>query len=263
MKVFLTGASEGIGGATCRLLAKRAAANNDPLKIAMAASGRKPAPQKLLDDLADLGAETLFLTGDIADVADAQRMAADAADFCGGMDLLVSNAGGVSPGPLAELSMETWDHQFNLNVRATLVLAQALYAPLKDSAAGAIVAVASMSGIGAHLGQAAYSPAKAALISLVRNLAQEWAPDGIRVNAVSPGMVHTPLTEKVYAIPEVLAARTEMVPLNRIGRPEDIAEAIVFLGLASGGYVTGQNLLVDGGLCDSPLGKIPGLNAIK
>jgi NAD(P)-dependent dehydrogenase (short-subunit alcohol dehydrogenase family) len=119
-----------------------------------------------------------------------------------------------------------------------------------------------MSGMQAHLGQGAYSPAKAALISLVRNLAQEWAPDGIRVNAVSPGMIHTPLTNKVYANPKVQAARQAMVPIGRIGAPEDIAKAIVYLATDEAAYVTGQNLLVDGGLCDTMLGTIPGLNAV-
>ncbi|WP_372605574.1 SDR family NAD(P)-dependent oxidoreductase, partial [Actibacterium sp.] len=231
------------------------------LKLVMTASGAKPAPQTLLDDLAAMGAETLFLTGDIADVDTARDMAAQAEAFCGGMDLLVSNAGGVAPGRLAELDVAVWDRQFNLNVRATFVLAQALYPALKVSK-GAIVAVASMSGMQAHLGQGAYSPAKAALVSLIRNMAQEWAPDGIRANAVSPGMVSTPLTAKVYADADVTAAREALVPLGRIGQPDDIAEAIVYLGSPAASYVTGQTLLIDGGISDSILGKIPGLSLV-
>lgn len=226
--------------------------------IVLTASGRKPAPQALLDDLEHAGARVKFLTGDIADTTVAQDIAAQALEFCGGMDLLVSNAGGVAPGRLLDISPETWAQQFDLNVRATLVLVQALY-PALAASKGAVVAVASMFGTQAHLGQAAYSPAKATLISMVRNLAQECAPDGVRVNAVSPGMIETPLTEKVYANADVTAARTAMVPLGRIGTPQDIAEAIIYLGTDTASYVTGQNLLVDGGICDTILGKIPGL----
>lgn len=259
MKVMLTGASEGIGGATCRLLAQTAADNGNPVKMVLTASGAKPEPQALLQDLRVMGAEVLFLTGDITDPGIAQDLAAQAAAFCGGMDLFVSNAGGVAPGRLTDVPLDTWGQQFDLNVRATLVLAQALH-PYLAKSKGAIVAVASMSGMQAHLGQAAYSPAKAALISLVRNLAQEWAPTGIRVNAVSPGMIHTPLTDKVYADADVAAARTRMVPLGRIGQPQDIAKAIMYLGTDAASYVTGQTLLIDGGLCDTTLGVIPGLN---
>lgn len=255
-KVLLTGFSEGIGGATARMLAEEARASGKILKIAGTASGAKAPPDRLIADLEAAGAEVLYLTGDLADRDTARRLAEEALAFCGGMDLFVSNAGGVSPGRLSDLSIETWERQFDLNARATLVIAQALYPALKE-ATGALVAVASMSGMFAHLGQAAYSPAKAALISLVRNLAQEWARDGIRVNAVAPGMIETPLTAGVYAHDAVKAARAAMVPLGRIGQPEDIAEAIVFLARAR--YVTGQTLLADGGLCDSLLGTIPGL----
>jgi len=258
MRVLLTGASEGIGGATCRLLARQCADTDQKLRIAMTASGGKPAPHDLLDDLHALGAETLFLTGDLAVAETCRDISERAVAFCGGMDLFVSNAGGVAPGRLADIDIGIWDRQFDLNVRATFVLAQALYPALKEST-GTIVAVASMSGMQAHLGQAAYSPAKAALISLCRNLAQEWAADGIRVNSVSPGMVHTPLTEKAYADAEVADARKALVPLGRIGTPADIAEIICFLGSSGSSYVTGQNILADGGLCDSLLGRIPGI----
>lgn len=258
MRALITGASEGIGGATCRLLAREGAAIGKPARLVLTTSGRKPAPQALFDDLNALGAEVLYLTADVADAEAAQKLAHDAATFCGGLDLLVSNAGGVSPGRLADLPLDLWDQQFHLNVRATFVLARALYPALK-SARGSLVAVASMSGMQAHPGQGAYSPAKAALISLCQNLAQEWARDGIRVNTVSPGMIRTPLTQKVYENDELTVARETLVPLARIGTPEDIAQAIVYLGSDKASYVTGQNLLVDGGLCDSILGKIPGL----
>ena len=228
MRIFLTGGSEGIGGAALRLLARQARDGGVTARIVATASGRKPEPAALIDDLRALGAEVTFATGDLADAAVARDLAAVAVDTLGGLDLFVSNAGAGAPARLTDQPLTEWDRMFDLNVRSTFVMAQVLHPALR-AARGSMVAVASMSGLGAHLGQAAYAPAKAALISLVRNLAMEWAPDGIRVNAVAPGMIRTPLTEALYRKPSVLEARTARVPRGRVGRPEDIAAAIAFL----------------------------------
>lgn len=256
MRIMLTGASEGIGGATLRRMAARARAEGRPARIAATASGRKSPPEALLADLRELGAEMLYLTGDISDAETARRLAVDALDFCGGMDVFVANAGAGAPARLADQPLPEWDRMFDLNLRSVFVLAQALYPALK-AARGNVVAVASMSGLGAHPGQAAYAPAKAALVSLVRNLAVEWAPDGIRVNAIAPGMIRTPLTEKLYEMPGVAEARAARVPLGRVGTPEDIAGIADFLASADAAYVTGQVILADGGLCATALLDLP------
>lgn len=258
MKILVTGGSEGIGGAVCRLFAQNCADQGETLKIVLTASGTKPAPEKLLTDLKNVGAQTLFLTGDLTSAETCKNIAEQTLEFCGGLDVFVSNAGGVSPGKLKDISVDVWDQQFNLNVRSTFILAQAFYPALKSSQ-GSVVAVSSMSGMSAHLGQGAYSPAKAALTSLCKNLAQEWAEDGIRVNCVAPGMIHTPLTDKVYQNEETTKTRKNLVPLKRIGTPDDIAQAIAFLAGPHASYITGQLLLADGGICESVLGHIPGL----
>ena len=123
---------------------------------------------------------------------------------------------------------------------------------------GTIVAVASVSAHYPFPGLGAYSPAKAALVMLCRQLAQEWAPDGIRVNSVSPGLIRTPLTEPIYRDAELLRRRQEAVPLGRIGRAEDVAGAIVHLASPEASYVTGIDLRLDGGLGDRVLATIPG-----
>ena len=256
MRIFLTGGSEGIGGATLRLLARRARDAGGAARIVATASGRKPEPAALLDDLRAFGAEVTFLTGDLSDADVARDLARQALAALGGLDLFVSNAGAGAPAKLGEQSLEEWDRMFALNVRSTFVLAQAVRPALRASG-GNVVAVASMSGLGAHPGQAAYSPAKAALISLVQNLAVEWAPDGIRVNAVAPGMIRTPLTEALYQKDGILEAREARVPLGRVGRPEDIAAIIAFLASDGAAYVTGQTLLADGGICATALSDIP------
>ena len=256
MRIMLTGGSEGIGGATLRQMAREAQAAGTSAKIVTTASGRNPAPAALIADLENYGAEVLFLTGDLGDATVARDIAAKALGFLGGLDVFVSNAGAGKPAPLAEQSLEEWDRMFNLNVRSTFVLAQAFYPALKASK-GTIVVVASMSGMQAHLGQAAYAPAKAAVISLVENLAMEWASDGIRVNAVAPGMIRTPLTAAIYAKEGLEQARAQRVPLGRVGRPEDIAAIVAFLAGDGAAYVTGQTLLADGGVSATGLNNLP------
>ena len=110
----------------------------------------------------------------------------------------------------------------------------------------------------------AYSPSKAAVLMLVRTLAQEWAADGIRVNAVSPGLIHTALTARIYADPETKAAREALIPMHRIGAPDhDIAGLVAFLTGPDAGYITGQNILADGGLMDAVHGLIAGRPATE
>ena len=188
----------------------------------LTASGRKPAPQALLDALAAQGVRATFLTGDLSDPGACAALAARTLDALGGLDAFVSNAGASVPHRLAELAVEDWDRTFAVNTRPTFLLAQA-FRPALAASRGSIVAVASMSGLRPHRGLGAYSAAKAALVMLVRVLAQEWAADGIRVNAVAPGMIRTPLTERIYLHADVKARREALVPLGRIGTPEDIA----------------------------------------
>jgi glucose 1-dehydrogenase len=182
---------------------------------------------------------------------------AAAVDRFGGLDGLVSNAGLNRPGPLVSYSVEDWDRIFAVNTRATWLLAQAAHPALKASG-GAIVAVGSMSGSNAHAGLAAYGPSKAAVIMLGRVLAQEFGPDGIRVNTVSPGMVVTGMSARSYESAEVAAARDALVPLGRVAQPEDIADVISFLLSADARYVNGHDLVVDGGVAGNFLGRLPG-----
>jgi NAD(P)-dependent dehydrogenase (short-subunit alcohol dehydrogenase family) len=260
MKIIVTGASEGIGGATALRLAADCAARSEPLELVLTTSGRKPAPQTLLDRLAADGVRATHVTADLSDPAACAGLAARTLDALGGLDAFVSNAGASVPHRLADLAPEEWDRTFAVNTRPTFLLAQA-FRPALAASKGSIVAVASMSGLRPHKGLGAYSAAKAALVMLARVLAQEWAADGIRVNAVAPGMIRTPLTERIYQHADVKAKREALVPLGRIGTPDDIAAVVAFLAGPDAAYVTGQVLLADGGVADSALGLIPGLPA--
>jgi glucose 1-dehydrogenase len=175
----------------------------------------------------------------------------------GGLDAMVANAGTANPGAICDLSLQDWDDMFAVNLRGAWLLAKESYPHLKRSR-GTACFTSSMSGQLPHAGSGAYSPSKAALTLLAQTLALEWASDGIRVNVVSPGMTHTSMTEKMYADPEIKKAREAIIPLGRIGEPADIANVIEFLVGPLSGYVTGQDICVDGGFSKSILSHIPG-----
>ena len=257
LRVLVTGATGGIGRATCFALLDSARAQGRPLAIAAAASKPGPALDVLVAELAARGAAANGLHADLADATACTGLAETAIERCGGLDVLVSNAGIARGAPLATLDAADWDAVFAVDVRATWLLARAAHAALAQSR-GAIVAVASISALHPFPGLGAYSPAKAALLMLCRQLAQEWAADGIRVNSVSPGLIRTPLTEPIYRDPDVLRRRQQAVPLGRIGTPEDVARAIVHLAGPDAAYATGIDLRLDGGLGDRVLAAIPG-----
>lgn len=244
-RFLVTGASRGIGRAICRRLANPGAA------IVACGSSHSGELQEVVEELRAMGATACALLGDLSDPSVPARLVKDAAEALGGIDAVVSNAGMTRPGLLETLSAADWDLIFSVNVRAPWLLAAAAHPWLKESA-GAFVSVASMSGLQPYSGMGAYSPSKAALLMLVRQLAQEWAKDGIRVNAVSPGLVRTPLTQAVYDSPQAKEAREALVPVQRIAEADaDMAGIVAFLVGSDARYVTGQNILADGGLLDS------------
>jgi glucose 1-dehydrogenase len=238
---LVTGAANGIGRQVCLELAADGAA----LVLADVDTGR------LMDtcrEVRDAGAKAAHpVVADVADPAAVACLVEEAAGHLGGLDALVSNAGLLNNDSLLDLAVEDWDRIFAVNVRATWLLARAAYPHLAASG-GSIVATGSIGGIHPVVPHGAYSPSKAALLMLVRQLAHEWGPAGIRVNTVSPGMVVTTMSAQFYADPARKQARDAALPLRRVGEPADIARAIVWMLSPAAGYITGQDLLVDGGL---------------
>jgi glucose 1-dehydrogenase len=261
MRVLVTGAASGIGRATCLRLAQDAKAAGRPARVAAVDVAPSSELERLARELRELGAEPLLLHGDVGTADAPEQVVGAAVQRFGGLDGLVSNAGINRPGALVDYAVEDWDRLFAVNTRATWLLAKAAHAALRASG-GAIVAVGSMSGSHAHAGLGAYGPSKAAVVMLVRVLAQELGRDGVRVNAVSPGMTRTGMTARVYADPQVAADRDALVPLGRVARPEDMAAAIAFLLSPDARYVNGHDLVVDGGLTGNFLGRLPGLSQI-
>ncbi|WP_342620914.1 SDR family NAD(P)-dependent oxidoreductase [Rhodoferax sp. GW822-FHT02A01] len=254
---LVTGATGGIGRGICLALIAQAQREGHALHISAAASQPGEKLDALVAELRALGISAHGVAGDITDPAQCARLVFEAHGHGGDISTLVCNAGKSGPGKLADLPMAEWDLTFNLNTRSAFLLAQAAREQLVRTR-GSITAVASMSGLSPHPGYGAYSAAKAALIMLCRQLAQEWAADGIRVNTVCPGMIRTPLTEPVYQDAETLARREALVPLGRIGRADDVGQAVAWLSSAAASYITGQNLVVDGGVSEHMLAMIPG-----
>src|SRR5829696_6518695 len=257
MRALVSGGSSGIGAATCVRLAEAALARGEQPQIAVCGHQAPPTQAQVVRSIQSLGGTAIALVGDLSNPdVPGQLVDAAVAKF-GGLDGLVASAGIANPGALCDLSVEDWDDMFSVNLRGAWLLAKASYAHLKHSR-GAACFTSSMSGQLPHAGSGAYSPAKAALTMLAQTLALEWAPDGIRVNVVSPGMTHTPMSAKMYADPAIKQAREKLIPLSRIGDPKDIANAIEFLISPLSTYITGQDLCVDGGFSKSILSHIPG-----
>lgn len=246
MRVIVTGSASGIGRATALRIARDSATRGKPAQILLV----DIAKDKLDEVAAALRKEQASAAVHVADLADPavfDGIVAAARSEFGGLDALVSNAGIIQRSTLLDLQVADYERSFAINTRATWLLAKAAH-PLLAASKGAIVATASISGHEPTPPLGAYSASKAALIMLVRQMAVEWGPDGIRCNTVSPGSTHTAMTDARYSDPVQREAAAQRSPLRMVGLPENQAAAISFLLSADAAYITGVDLLVDGGL---------------
>ena len=262
MRALISGASSGIGASAALRIEEASLARGEQPQIAVCGAEANARQDEVVQSIKDMGGSAIALQGDLGDPDVPAQLVAAAVEEFGGLDALVANAGVASPGALKDVSLEDWDSMFAVNLRGSWLLAKASYPHLLKSQ-GAACFTSSMSGQMPHAGSGPYSPSKAALTILAQTLALEWAPDGIRVNVVSPGMTRTSMTEKMYLDPEIKKAREAIIPLGRIGDPLDIANVIEFLVSPLAGYVTGQDICVDGGFSKSILSHIPGRPSSK
>lgn len=185
---------------------------------------------------------------DVADDAALARLVDFALAELGRLDVLVCNAGITGrPGPFADIDMDDYDRVMAINVRSQVVLCNLALPHMAASGDGSVVLVASLAGLRGNGRINAYALAKAGVAQLARNLAVEWGPRGVRVNALSPGFIATDLSRPLLDDAAFMARRMAMTPLRRPGTPEEVAGAAVFLASPAGAFVTGHNLVVDGG----------------
>ena len=190
--------------------------------------------------------------GDVAKLADVERLFADVQRSLGGLDVLVNNAGSNIPEPFVEVSEAHLDRLLALNVRAAFLAAQAaarkmLEAPDRAGRGGAIVNMSSQMGHVGAVNRAVYCMTKHALEGLTKAMALELAPQGIRVVSIAPTFVETPMTRPMMARPEFAQWVKERIPAGRVGQPEDVAAAVVFAASPAASLITGTSLVVDGG----------------
>lgn len=239
-RALITGGSRGIGWATAEVLTERGA------EVWLMARNEAELDERV-DELRSNGARAHALPGDLADPHARARAVERLLDATETLDILVNNAGFNIRKPAIDLSAEDTESVLQTNLIGALELTRSLYGPLRHADAGSVVNVSSVAGHTHLRTGVAYAMSKAAMNQMTRNLACEWAADGIRVNAVAPWYIDTPLAGQVLSDPDYLAEVLSRTPLKRIGRPEEVAATIAFLCMPAAGYITGQILPVDGG----------------
>ena len=240
---LVTGASRGIGKATALALAQAGAG------LYLAANATREELEAVADACHHAGAPRaeadLF---ELSEPGDVQRMVDTALQTFGRVDILVNNAGIRNRKPFGTFTSDDFDRLIAVNLRAPFLASQAVLPAMRANGGGRIITVASQLGLVATPNSALYGLAKAALIYMTKAMALELAKDNILVNAVSPGPIETEFTRSQMEIhPEYRAAREAQIPLGRWGKPEEVAQAILFLASTSATFVHGSNLVIDGG----------------
>lgn len=237
---IVTGGSRGIGRAVAVRLAK------DGMNLVINYRGNSAAAEETERLCRELGAEVLLVQGDVSRAEDCEKLAAQAKEAFGRVDVLVNNAGITRDGLLARMTEEDFRAVLDVNLVGPWNMMKAVNRIMMKQRYGRIVNLSSVTGLMGNMGQTNYAAAKAGILGMTKSYAREVASRGITVNAVAPGFIDTDMTE---AMPE--GAKDKIVteiPMGRTGKPEDVAEAVAFLASEQAGYITGEVLRVDGGM---------------
>ena len=238
---LVSGAARGIGAATAKLLAQEGAAVilGDVLEV----EGNQTAAEMVA-----AGGRATFLPLDVANADSWQQVIAVAVAAYGKLDILVNNAGISGRAAVAETDVETWERVLEINGKGVFLGVRAAIPELRKAGGGSIINISSIYGIVGSETSAAYHASKGAVRIFTKAAAIQYAADGIRVNSVHPGFVDSPMTAASHAIPEVHDLRISRTPLGRMGTPEDIAAGILYLASDESSFVTGSELVIDGGV---------------
>jgi 3-oxoacyl-[acyl-carrier protein] reductase len=237
---IVTGSSRGIGRAAAILLARQGA------RVIVNSSKSSAAADAVAADIRSAGGEAFAVPADVSVQADAERLIKTAVDTFGRLDILVNNAGLTRDTLLMRMSEADWDAVIDLNLKGAFFCTKAAIRPMLKTRSGRIINITSVAGLAGNAGQANYAASKAGLVGFTKSVARELASRAITCNAIAPGFVPTALTN---VLPDDLKAKAiEAVPLGRMGEPEEIASAVVYLASDEAAYVTGHILTVDGGM---------------
>jgi 3-oxoacyl-[acyl-carrier protein] reductase len=236
---LVTGAAQGIGKAIALLLARNGA------DMVVSDINLEKA-EETAKEIRAIGPNAMAVKVDVANLSDVERMVTGILEKLAKIDILVNNAGITRDKLILRMTEEDWDVVLGVNLKGTFNCIKAVVRHMAKQRSGKIVNIASVVGEMGNAGQANYSASKAGVIGLTKTIAREYAQRGINVNAIAPGYIETPMTE---ALPE--KAKEELrrlIPMERLGKPEDVAEAVLFLISEESSYVTGQVLNVNGGI---------------
>ncbi|MFZ5640158.1 MAG: 3-oxoacyl-[acyl-carrier-protein] reductase [Bacillota bacterium] len=236
---IVTGGSRGIGQAVAMALANAGA-------DVVVADVDLEAAEQVAAEIRNLGRKALAVKANVSDAAGAAEMVQAAINEFGKVDILVNNAGITRDTLLMRMKEEDWDAVLNVNLKGVFNCTKAVISSMMKQRYGRIVNIASVVGIIGNAGQANYASAKAGMIGFTKSVAREVASRNITVNAVAPGFIQTQMTD---VLPDNVKAKLmEQIPMGRLGQPEDIANAVVFLASDAAGYITGQTISVNGGM---------------
>lgn len=238
---IVTGGTKGLGYGMAKGLAEAGA---DIVIVS-----RTPADcERVAAEIAATGRRSIGIPTDVSKLDSINKMVELAAEKMGRIDILVNNAGTAVTKPSLDLTEEDWDYVVDLNLKGQFFIAQAVGRLMKEQKSGSIINIASVFGVIVDKNVLPYHASKAGLIHMTKALASEWARYNIRVNAVSPGYVITPMNEKEFSDPKVMDHFVKKIPQRHLGQVDDIVGAVVYMASDAARYTTGSNLLVDGGM---------------
>ncbi len=237
---FVTGAGRGIGRAVAIELARAGAS------VALVGRGAA-AIEAVAAEIQAHGGQSLAVTADVGEQSEVERAVATCQATLGAVDVLVNNAGDSTRGPIGEIDLAAWEASLRVNLTGAFLCARAVAEGMAARRWGRIVNVSSVTAqTGGVSGSVAYSAAKGGMLAFTRTLARDLAPSGVTVNAITPGQIATRMSDDLP--PDSLKAVLALIPLGRLGTPEDIAHAVRFLASEEAGYITGATIDVNGGI---------------